>query len=411
MVGVFAGDLQTTTPATIRCVKSILDYDGLPEEPSSDVYAQLIEMINSGQIKGDTGPQGPKGDMGADGKTPHIGDNGNWYIGDIDTGKPSRGETVPKPLTYDYMPEGYPSKSVETVTLMEEQTASFSEQEGFMVSILPINPDPTDGQKLTVLWDGVEYNVTVTLLGNMYPSFGNLGMIGFGETTDAPFMYMDQGAGNELWATTDTATSHTIKVIWKKETYKMIDENFLPKYVSYEVQDLTDEEKTIARNNVNALSKDVLVEIPTNIVLASDFERYYEKHKETGLPIKWDGKNITYIQYLGSNNGIKDYVLSIGRSLFRIKEYIYNGEKHLALSNTDSFYNDIYVDQIQFESDIGESYKTISLDSLGNLRTNDGGMVMIWNDGVVVYSCTQGSTKKFKITVDDSGTISATEVT
>lgn len=42
---------------------------------------------------------------------------------------------------------------------------------------------------------------------------------------------------------------------------------------------------------------------------------------------------------------------------------------------------------------------------------NDGGMVMIWNDGVVVYSCTQGSTKKFKITVDDSGTISATEVT
>ena len=28
----------------------------------------------------------------ADGATPHIGDNGNWYIGDTDTGKPSRGE-------------------------------------------------------------------------------------------------------------------------------------------------------------------------------------------------------------------------------------------------------------------------------------------------------------------------------
>ena len=26
-----------------------------------------------------------------DGITPHIGDNGNWYIGDTDTGKPSRG--------------------------------------------------------------------------------------------------------------------------------------------------------------------------------------------------------------------------------------------------------------------------------------------------------------------------------
>lgn len=28
---------------------------------------------------------------GADGITPHIGDNGNWYIGSTDTGKPSRG--------------------------------------------------------------------------------------------------------------------------------------------------------------------------------------------------------------------------------------------------------------------------------------------------------------------------------
>ena len=29
---------------------------------------------------------------GADGLTPTIGDNGNWYLGDTDTGKPSRGE-------------------------------------------------------------------------------------------------------------------------------------------------------------------------------------------------------------------------------------------------------------------------------------------------------------------------------
>lgn len=33
-----------------------------------------------------------KGAAGADGVTPHIGDNGNWYLGTTDTGKPSRGE-------------------------------------------------------------------------------------------------------------------------------------------------------------------------------------------------------------------------------------------------------------------------------------------------------------------------------
>lgn len=32
---------------------------------------------------------------GKDGVTPHIGDNGNWYLGDVDTGNPSRGETGP----------------------------------------------------------------------------------------------------------------------------------------------------------------------------------------------------------------------------------------------------------------------------------------------------------------------------
>ena len=33
-----------------------------------------------------------KGDKGDPGITPHIGENGNWYLGDTDTGKPSRGE-------------------------------------------------------------------------------------------------------------------------------------------------------------------------------------------------------------------------------------------------------------------------------------------------------------------------------
>ena len=50
---------------------------------------------------GEPGPKGPKGDPGTDGTdgkdgiTPHIGDNGNWYLGGTDTGKPSRGATGP----------------------------------------------------------------------------------------------------------------------------------------------------------------------------------------------------------------------------------------------------------------------------------------------------------------------------
>lgn len=42
---------------------------------------------------GKDGADGKPGATGADGVTPHIGDNGNWYVGSTDTGKPSRGVT------------------------------------------------------------------------------------------------------------------------------------------------------------------------------------------------------------------------------------------------------------------------------------------------------------------------------
>ena len=64
--------------------------------------AALAQAKASGEFDGATGPAGPQGPAGAPGKegpagadgvTPHIGDNGNWYIGSTDTGKPSRGAT------------------------------------------------------------------------------------------------------------------------------------------------------------------------------------------------------------------------------------------------------------------------------------------------------------------------------
>lgn len=47
-------------------------------------------------VDGKPGAAGADGAKGADGITPHIGDNGNWYIGSTDTGKPSRGATGAK---------------------------------------------------------------------------------------------------------------------------------------------------------------------------------------------------------------------------------------------------------------------------------------------------------------------------
>lgn len=45
-VGLYAGDLHTSTPATIGVRKSILSEGGVPADPPPDVYAQLMERLN-----------------------------------------------------------------------------------------------------------------------------------------------------------------------------------------------------------------------------------------------------------------------------------------------------------------------------------------------------------------------------
>ena len=81
--------------------------------------------INNGPMqgakgdKGDPGEQGPKGEPGdtgpagangTDGITPSIGENGNWYLGTTDTGKPSRGEKGDKGDPGEQGPKGDPGE-------------------------------------------------------------------------------------------------------------------------------------------------------------------------------------------------------------------------------------------------------------------------------------------------------------
>ena len=44
-VGVFAGDLRTTTAAYIKCDLSVLSQDGPPADPPPDVYAQIVKLF------------------------------------------------------------------------------------------------------------------------------------------------------------------------------------------------------------------------------------------------------------------------------------------------------------------------------------------------------------------------------
>ena len=174
--------------------------------------------------------------------------------------------SIPKPLTYDYMPEGYPTKSVETVTLMEEQEVAFSDKGGGKFGATsPVILDVKLGDNLTVVWDGVSYNVTVKTPEGA-PSgalaFGNLGLIEGGDEEDYPFAYV-MGSSMVQWFTADTSPSHTISVKTVKEVITPMAEEFLRKDVivnivgekpdglgnKYLLFDKTDEEINNALNN------------------------------------------------------------------------------------------------------------------------------------------------------------------
>ena len=136
-VSVYCGDLVTANRVVVDIVKSGYQESDASVPPSPDVYQQLVELAEDTKeiaqsvrddadarkfdgeegyspkvslteeldgvtvtVQNKDGQQSAKVKNGKDGKpgkdgdpgiTPHIGENENWYIGDMDTGKPSRG--------------------------------------------------------------------------------------------------------------------------------------------------------------------------------------------------------------------------------------------------------------------------------------------------------------------------------
>lgn len=134
------------------------------------------------------------------------------------------GASVPKPLTYDYMPDGYPKKSMQTTTLMNEQELAFSLEADNKSYSEYINEkfEIVEGQTYTVSWDGTEYECVCVYDGKS-EMLGNLSILGEGDDTGEPFLYLD-----DYFATLDTAASHTISVKRTEETVTQMAEEFLP---------------------------------------------------------------------------------------------------------------------------------------------------------------------------------------
>ena len=136
------------------------------------------------------------------------------------------GGAVPKPLTYDYMPEGYPTKTTQTTTLMEEQELAFTDAEGVYTALLTNPLEIVEGQTYAVKWDGTEYECVCSASSS--PALGNLSIIGEGGDTGEPFIYANNPQVGSAFAPLDTSASHTISVKTAEEVITPMAKEFLP---------------------------------------------------------------------------------------------------------------------------------------------------------------------------------------
>ena len=136
---------------------------------------------------------------------------------------------VPKSLTYDYMPAGYPTKNVQTEMLLEEQELAFALDDKVYSAQLQNPIEIVEGQTYTVNWDGTEYKCVGLTIDEDKCGFGNLYLLKVGDDTGEPFSY----TYNKTYTiggfmTSDTSASHTISVKKIEETVTPMSEEFMP---------------------------------------------------------------------------------------------------------------------------------------------------------------------------------------
>lgn len=261
----------------------------------------------------------------------------------------------------------YTGDPVETV-LVEESTVSFAAANGVYMGRLESTFSATDGETYKVSWDGTVYESTcVEMKGSIF--IGNLAIISPGDNTGEPFCIMvSNGRGIQI-ATADTSASHTISISRYIESVVKINSKYLP----------------MASETEPGI---VMFDDLANGVLRQVKDKYFTP---TDFQISGYGDSKVIKECADKNNG---YGVSIpgGKS----------GGVVLSCHNNTT--NKYITSVLSGGADI-KCYK-ISQQGFSNIEQLWG----ISEDGVIIPSSTAGSTKKFKITVDDSGTLKATEV-
>lgn len=326
----------------------------------------------------------------------------------------------------------YTSDPVET-EIIPQTTVAFTENSGLMGATWPENFDLVDGQTYIISWDSTDYICTGILFNNI-PLLGNLGIADAGEDTGEPFIFMNQGQW--LVASTENSTEHTIGIKALSAQIVQIDEKYLPELAT-QVRNL-DTTKSYSTEEVEEIYQSIragaaiYLTYGAVIVDVSYLQNNYftyqlpngEKHTIRPVDGVWDFTNeettyrdsvlfqskygdsayISCDNYgVGGNIGSTFELVDTNRSGFVGNFIQADNALVLKLKNASKY---LYINAN--ENGEIEVTKRRSGSASGGDKTT---LFKNGDDSMILKSSTEGSTKTFKITVDDSGTISATEVT
>ena len=321
------------------------------------------------------------------------------------------GGSVPKPLTFDYMPEGYPTKSVQTTTLMEEQEVAFElmEEMGAYMAQLTNAFEIVEGQTYTVNWDGTEYEC-VGFFINPNSGIGNLSIVGEGSDTGEPFIYMYNAKRHTgTLATLDTAASHTISVKTTAEIVTPIDEKYLPENLATKA-DVDNVHTTAVHAQITAENAQTTA---NNAKVAADAAL-----PKSGGEMSGTIKSLSDINFPRKYNSDYPPIKGLQISSHIASKILTNKLKSDGVS--PSMFSKIetiatYLDGITiYMPNKMTNGNTVTISAEGErldfIGINAKKPITISAKDIILQSSTANSTKKFKITVDDSGTLKATEV-
>ena len=299
----------------------------------------------------------------------------------------------------------YTGDPVETI-LVEESTVSFAAEDSMYITELESTFSAIVGETYKVSWDGAVYECACADFSGR-TLIGNLSVAGAGSDTGEPFVMAVDNGKEIIIATTDTSASHTISISGTTAPIVKIPAKYIDKnssgYVAIHSKDTMTQQEV--ENYITAISTKEVVFIIWNEMCIS----MINLGGPTGFDLQLKTQNNELYVITKNANGL----FAFSRRKF-VTAFFPNsvalGDIHAGINVRD---NKVIISKSSKSTGVGSTDVLFQVEPNG---TKSKAFEVLGNGeavapALILYSSTADSTKKFKITVDDSGNLTATEVT